>query len=209
MHQVQIAPSILSSDFGRLNEEIASVDEYADLIHCDVMDGHFVPNLTFGPPIIKKIKSKLPLDVHLMTYHPEMYYEALAEKGVYRVHVQVEAVPHLHRQIQKIKDLGMKASAVLNPATSLCMIEHVLEDLDCVLIMSVNPGFGGQKFIQSVLPKIKELRSKAPDINIMVDGGINAETAKLVVEAGANILVAGSHIFKSEDRKAAIDSLRV
>jgi ribulose-phosphate 3-epimerase len=208
MKRVLIAPSILSADFGKLNEEVASIESFADALHIDVMDGHFVPNISFGYPVAKWVKTNLPKEVHLMTFHPDLYYEDYAKMGASIIHIQVEAVQHLHREIQKIKSLGMRASAVLNPATHLSAIEEILDQLDCVLIMSVNPGFGGQEFIPGVLSKIRKLRALMPDLDIEVDGGINAETAKLVVEAGANILVAGSYIFSSSDRKAAIESLR-
>ncbi|MBD3270111.1 ribulose-phosphate 3-epimerase [Candidatus Peregrinibacteria bacterium] len=208
MRKIQVAPSILSADFGKLSEEIASIEAYADALHIDVMDGHFVPNLSFGYPVAKWIKSDLPKEVHLMVYHPENYYDVFAKMNPEIILIQVEAVPHLHRQIQKIKELGIKAGVVLNPATPLSSIEYVLEDLDRVLIMSVNPGFGGQKFISGVLQKIKKLREIAPDLDIEVDGGINEETAALCKEAGANIFVAGSYIFGSENRANAIASLK-
>ena len=215
MPEIKIAPSILSADFGRLNEEIAEVEPYVDYVHVDVMDGHFVPNITLGPPIVKRIKTNLPMDIHLMIENPEDYVEAFV-KAVHdsgNVHqpiigVQVEACTHLDRVIHQIKELGAKAEVVLNPATPLEHIEYVLDDLDQVLLMTVNPGFGGQSFIESVIPKIKELREMAPELDIEVDGGINAETIKLARDAGANVFVAGSYIFGSEDRVAAIESLR-
>lgn len=208
MKKVKIAPSILSSDFGKLNEEIASVEPYSDLLHVDVMDGHFVPNITIGPPIVKCIKTSLPLDCHLMIENPDDYVEAFVKAGANSITIHQEVCPHLNRSIQKIKALGVKAGVSINPATPIEMIEEELEDIDLVLIMSVNPGFGGQEFIESALGKIAALRELAPDIDIEVDGGVNEETAKLCIEAGANILVAGSYIFKSKDRKKAIESLR-
>ncbi len=205
---IKIAPSILSADFGKLNEEIASVEPYVDLLHVDVMDGHFVPNITIGAPVVRCIKSKLPLDLHLMIQHPERFLEDFVKAGAASITVHQEACVHLHRVVQQIKSLGVKAAVSINPATPLEMIEEVLDDVDMVLIMSVNPGFGGQKFIEHVLGKIRELRKLKPDLDIEVDGGINAETARQCVEGGANILVAGSYIFGAEDRKKAIESLR-
>ncbi|MBU0646750.1 ribulose-phosphate 3-epimerase [Patescibacteria group bacterium] len=206
--KIKIAPSILSADFGKLNDEIAEVEPYSDMLHVDVMDGHFVPNITIGPPVVKKIVSKLPLDVHLMIENPQLYIELFVKAGAASITVHQEACTHLHRVIQQIKALGVRAAVALNPATPVETIKHVLNDLDMVLVMSVNPGFGGQKFIPEVLVKIKELRNLKPDLDIEVDGGINAETARQCIEAGANVLVSGSHIFGAKDRKAAIESLR-
>ena len=212
---VKIAPSILSADFARLGEEIKDVERGgADYIHVDVMDGHFVPNITIGPLIVEAIRpvTKLPLDVHLMIENPDQYIEAFARAGADFITVHVEACRHLHRTIQLIKSTGVKAGVVLNPATPVESLKHIIEDVDMVLLMSVNPGFGGQKFISSVLPKIRQVKELAdsvnPDLEIEVDGGVNEETAKLVIEAGANVLVAGSAIFNKEDREAAIASLR-
>ncbi|WP_226643971.1 ribulose-phosphate 3-epimerase [Mesobacillus subterraneus] len=212
---VKIAPSILSADFARLGEEIKDVERGgADYIHVDVMDGHFVPNITIGPLIVEAIRpvTKLPLDVHLMIENPDQYIEAFAKAGADYITVHVEASRHLHRTIQLIKSTGVKAGVVLNPATPVDSLKHIIEDVDMVLLMSVNPGFGGQKFISSVLPKIKQVKELAdalnPDLEIEVDGGVNEETAKLCVEAGANVLVAGSAVFNKEDRGAAIASLR-
>ncbi len=211
-----IAPSILSADFGRLNEEIKTVEPYADMIHVDIMDGHFVPNITFGAPVVAKFKCGRPMDVHLMIENPQNYLEDFA-KAVSKAHgkrtdcyltVHQETCPHLHRVIQQIKKLGMKAAVALNPATPLYTIEPILKDFDMVLLMTVNPGFGGQEFIDAVLPKIEMLRNKAPKLSIQVDGGINDKTAKLAVRAGANILVAGSYIFAAADRKEAIEKLK-
>ncbi|MBI2453728.1 ribulose-phosphate 3-epimerase [Candidatus Peregrinibacteria bacterium] len=212
----QIAPSLLSADFGRLNEEIKSVQSHADMIHVDVMDGHFVPNITFGPPVISKMRCGRPMDVHLMIEHPERCLEEFAE-AVHRAHGKVsdcyltvhqEACPHLHRVIQQIKKLGCRAAVALNPATPLYTVEMMLAEVDMVLLMTVNPGFGGQTFIDAVLPKIEALRNRAPKLGIQVDGGINEKTAKLARRAGANILVAGSYIFGAKDREKAMRSLR-
>jgi ribulose-phosphate 3-epimerase len=212
---VKIAPSILSADFARLGEEIKDVERGgADYIHVDVMDGHFVPNITIGPLIVEAIRpvTKLPLDVHLMIENPDQYIEAFAKAGADYITVHVEASRHLHRTIQLIKSTGVKAGVVLNPATPVDSLKHIIEDLDMVLLMSVNPGFGGQKFISSVLPKIRQVKELAdslnPELEIEVDGGVNEETAKLCIEAGANVLVAGSAVFNKEDRRAAIESLR-
>ncbi|KIY21641.1 MULTISPECIES: ribulose-phosphate 3-epimerase [Mesobacillus] len=212
---VKIAPSILSADFSRLGEEIKDVERGgADYIHVDVMDGHFVPNITIGPLLVEAIRpvTKLPLDVHLMIENPDQYIKAFANAGADYITVHVEACRHLHRTIQLIKSTGAKAGVVLNPATPVENLRHIIEDVDMVLLMSVNPGFGGQKFLTSVLPKIREVKKLAdlyhPELEIEVDGGVNEETAKLVVEAGANVLVAGSAVFNNKDREAAIASLR-
>jgi ribulose-phosphate 3-epimerase len=212
---VKIAPSILSADFARLGEEIKDVERGgADYIHVDVMDGHFVPNITIGPLIVEAIRpvTQLPLDVHLMIENPDQYIEAFAKAGADYITVHVEASRHLHRTIQLIKSTGVKAGVVINPATPVETLKHVIEDIDLVLLMSVNPGFGGQKFISSVLSKIRQVKEMANELNpkleIEVDGGVNEETAKLCIEAGANVLVAGSAVFNKEDRAAAIASLR-
>jgi len=211
----KIAPSILSADFSKLATEIIDVENGgADYIHIDVMDGHFVPNITMGPIVVEAIRpiTKLPLDVHLMIQNPDQYIEAFAKAGADYISVHVEACPHLHRTIQHIKSLGVKAGVVLNPATPIEMIQHIMNDVDLVLLMTVNPGFGGQSFIPAVLPKIKRVKEYADknglNIEIEVDGGVNAETAKLCVDAGANVLVAGSAIYNHKDRKKAIEALK-
>jgi ribulose-phosphate 3-epimerase len=212
---LKIAPSILSADFAKLGEEITAVEKAgADYIHVDVMDGHFVPNITIGPLIVEAIRpvTKLPLDVHLMIDNPDQYIEAFAKAGADYITVHVEACRHLHRTIHHIKSFGIKAGVVLNPATPVNTIEHILKDIDMVLLMSVNPGFGGQKFIPEVLPKIRKVKEMADsigkEIEIEIDGGVNSETARLCIEAGANVLVAGSAIYDQEDYAAAISLIR-
>ncbi|EXX85194.1 ribulose-phosphate 3-epimerase [Paenibacillus darwinianus] len=211
-----IAPSILSADFGRLADEIADADRSGgDWIHVDIMDGHFVPNLTFGPVVMGAVRqaTKLPFDVHLMIQEPERYIADFVRAGADRITVHAEACVHLHRVIHMIKEQGIPAGVALNPATPLNAVKHVLEDLDLVLCMTVNPGFGGQAFIPAVLPKLRELRRmvEARGLDgflIQVDGGINKETAPLVKEAGADVLVAGNAVFAHPDRAAAIAELR-
>ncbi|WP_409275616.1 ribulose-phosphate 3-epimerase [Neobacillus sp. SCS-31] len=212
---VKIAPSILSADFSRLGEEIKDVERGgADYIHVDVMDGHFVPNITIGPLIVEAIRpvTDLPLDVHLMIENPDQYIEAFAKAGADYITVHVEASRHLHRTIHLIKSFGIKAGVVLNPATPVESIKHIIEDVDMVLLMTVNPGFGGQKFIQGVLPKIRQVKAMAlaagKELEIEVDGGVNAETAKLCIEAGATVLVAGSAVYGQVDRAKAIADIR-
>lgn len=213
---IKIAPSILAADFAKLGAEVQDVEQSgADWIHVDVMDGHFVPNITLGPVVVQAIRpyTKLPLDVHLMIEEPDKYISAFAAAGADLISVQVETCPHLHRTIHSIKELDVKAGVVLNPATPLTMIEHVLADVDLILLMTVNPGFGGQAFIPSVLHKISTLRETLlsqglGQVDIQVDGGINEETARSVVTAGANVLVAGSAVFGEQDRKQAIARLR-
>ncbi|MDX7995634.1 ribulose-phosphate 3-epimerase [Bacillus subtilis] len=213
---IKVAPSILSADFAALGNEIKDVEKGgADCIHIDVMDGHFVPNITIGPLIVEAVRpvTDLPLDVHLMIEEPDRYIPAFAKAGADILSVHAEACLHLHRTIQLIKEQGVKAGVVLNPHTPVQVIEHVFDDLDLVLLMTVNPGFGGQKFIHSVLPKIKEVKRMADekgkkDLLIEVDGGVNKETAPLVIEAGANLLVAGSAVYGQSDRKKAISEIK-
>lgn len=212
---IKIAPSILSADFAKLGEEIKDVEQGgADYIHVDVMDGHFVPNITIGPLIVEAIRpiTTLPLDVHLMIENPDAYIGQFAKAGADIITVHVEACKHLHRTIHLIKEHGVKAGVVLNPATPVDTIQHVIDDVDMVLLMTVNPGFGGQKFIKQVLPKIYAVsemaKSKGLSIDIEVDGGVNVETAPLCIEAGANVLVAGSAVYNEKDRGQAIKTIR-
>jgi ribulose-phosphate 3-epimerase len=211
----KIAPSILSADFGRLAEEIAAVEAAgADWIHIDVMDGHFVPNITIGPGVVASLRktTKLPFDVHLMIENPEQYIEAFAAAGSDVITVHVEASRHLHRTLTRIRELGVKAGVSLNPATPLGSIEPVLSDLDILLIMTVNPGFGGQKLISGVLPKIKNAREVisylSPDVLIEVDGGITLDNIRSVADAGADIIVAGAAVFGSENYNRTIEAMK-
>ncbi len=212
---VKVAPSILSADFSRLAEEIKKVEKHADMLHIDVMDGHFVPNITFGPPVVASMRkvTNLPLDVHLMIENPDEFIDAFSNAGANMITVHAEAAKHLNRTISSIKGRNVKAAVALNPVTPLSAIGHIMEDVDMILLMTVNPGFGGQSFIESVLPKIRKLREqidkKKLKAEIEVDGGINAETARLAVSAGADILVAGSYIYGSKNPDAAINSLRI
>lgn len=212
---MKIAPSILSADFANLQRDIEIVEKNgADLIHIDAMDGHFVPNITLGPNVVSALRkiTNLTLDVHLMIDQPERYIDAFAQAGADIITVHVEATKHLHRALQQIKQTGKKCGVVINPATPVSAIEMVLGDVDMVLVMTVNPGFGGQSFIPMTLEKIKQLVALREQHNyrylIEVDGGINDKTAKLCREAGVDIAVAGSYIYDSSDIKAAIDSLK-
>lgn len=212
---VKLAPSLLSADFSRLATELEQLENTGvEILHLDVMDGHFVPNITFGPGLVRDLRpvTELMFDVHLMIEHPENYVAAFVEAGADYITVHAEATVHLHRLIDNIREYGVKAGVALNPGTPLSVIEWVLPQLDMVLLMSVNPGFGGQKFIPQVLPKIKALKAmiteQGLDIPIQIDGGINKETAPLVVAAGAEILVAGSAIFGQPDVGQAVQAIK-
>lgn len=212
---VLVAPSILSADFGRLAEEIRAVEAAgADLVHVDVMDGRFVPNLTIGPVVVEAARraTKLPLDVHLMIVEPEKYVDAFAKVGASRISVHAEACPHLHRALQQIRAAGAMPAVALNPSTPLSAVEEVLGEVGMVLVMSVNPGFGGQSFIPAAVDKIRRLKGMADarglKFDIEVDGGVAPGTAPQVVSAGANVLVAGNAVFKAKDYAQAIRALR-
>lgn len=212
---IKIAPSILSADFSRLGDQVEMLDDGgADYIHIDVMDGHFVPNLTIGPIVIKALRdrTRLPFDVHLMMNNPMDYIDDFVDAGADIITVHAEVLPHLHGAIQQIKRRGVKAAVSLNPSTPLEVLNYVLADLDMVLLMSVNPGFGGQEFIPAVMGKIKELNRRicesGLDIDIQVDGGISTDNIREIRLAGANVFVAGSAIFKSQNPKDMIKRLR-
>jgi ribulose-phosphate 3-epimerase len=213
---VKVAPSILSADFARLGEQVAEAESGGgDYIHVDVMDGHYVPNITIGPLVVKAVRqcTQLPLDVHLMIESPERYLGSFSTAGADNLTVQVETCPHLHRTVHQIKELGCRAGVALNPSTPVVMLENILADVDLVLVMTVNPGFGGQSFIEGSLAKIRQVRAMldglGSEAEIEVDGGINPETASRVVEAGADVLVAGSAVFgAAEGIAAAISGIR-
>lgn len=215
MQKLMMAPSILSADFSRLGEEIRAVEKAgADIIHVDVMDGHFVPNITIGPPVVASVRkvTDLPLDVHLMITDADRYIEDFARAGADWITVHVEVCPHLHRTVGRIKELGKKAGAVLNPATPLASLDEILGDLDLVMLMSVNPGFGGQSFIRSSIRKIQTLRKMIAErglgVGIEVDGGISPATIGDVAGAGANIFVAGSAVFGQQDYAKVIREMK-
>jgi ribulose-phosphate 3-epimerase len=216
MSSVKVAPSILSADFGRLADEVKAVEAAgADYIHVDVMDGRFVPNITIGPVVVEAVKkaTRLPLDVHLMIVEPEKYIGDFVKAGASIITVHVETCPHLHRTLEQVRHAGAKPSVVLNPSTPLAAIEEILADVTQVLVMSVNPGFGGQSFIPASVDKVRRLRAMLDArgltaVDIEVDGGINATTSKQVIAAGANVLVAGNAVFRERDYRAAIAALR-
>lgn len=214
-NKILIAPSILSADFARLGEEVEAVEAAgADWIHVDVMDGRFVPNITIGPLVVKALRkvTKLPLDVHLMIVEPEKYIDAFAEAGADTITIHVEACTHLHRALHHIRSLKKRASVVLNPSTHESSIEYVMNELDQILVMSVNPGFGGQSMIPEVLPKVRAIRRMIDErklpIDLEIDGGITVETAPQAIAAGARALVAGNAVFNTKDYKAAIAAIR-
>jgi ribulose-phosphate 3-epimerase len=211
----KIAPSILSADFSRLGEEIAAIEAAgADYVHVDVMDGHFVPNITIGPLVVEAARrvTKLPLDVHLMISNPDLYIPSFAEAGADIIVVHAEATVHLHRTVQLIKSLGKRAGVSLNPATPLSVLDYVLEDLDLVLLMTVNPGFGGQSFIEACIPKIQALRGtldrRGLEAELEVDGGVKIDNIARIAHAGADVFVAGSAVFNSPDYAATITELK-
>ena len=213
---IKIAPSLLAADFGHLAVSLAQIEEDADLLHLDVMDGHFVPNISFGLPVIKAVKqlTNLPLDVHLMITNPDVFLAAFVEAGADIITVHAEACSHLHRTVSAIKNLDCKVGVALNPHTPLYVLDYILQDIDLVLIMSVNPGYGGQSFIQSMLPKISQVAALVQrsglshQVVISVDGGINIENVRAVSEAGAQIVVAGSAVFKAVNPSQAIRDLK-
>ena len=212
---IKIAPSILSADFSCLGEEVKRIEKGgADLVHIDVMDGHYVPNITFGPPVIKCLRkvTDMPFDVHLMIEEPEKYIKDFVDAGADYITVHVESTVHLHRTIQLIKSFGIKAGAVLNPATSIDTLEYILEDLDMVLIMTVNPGFGGQSFIEATKTKVRKLRKiideKNLDIDIQVDGGVKVENIGEIAACGANVFVAGSAVYGSSNIEQTITEMK-
>jgi len=214
-HGTLIAPSLLSADFARLGEEVRAVEKAgADWLHVDVMDGRFVPNITIGPLVIQAVRreTSLPLDVHLMIESPERYVDAFAKAGANTIGVHAEACPHLHRTVQAIREAGARAAVAINPSTPASAVQEVLGDVDQVLVMTVNPGFGGQKFIEGMLPKIEQLRrwidERGLDVSLEVDGGIGVETIGRAARAGADVFVAGTAVFGARDRAQAIAALR-
>ncbi len=205
MKKILIAPSLLGIDYGRINEAVKALEPFSDLFHVDVMDGNFVPNLSIGAMVVAKIKTKIPLDCHLMITHPEKYIQSYAKAGAYSITIHAEASSDIERDVALIKAAGCKACVAINPGTPVEKISAVLPRLNMICVMSVVPGFGGQKFMPQALPKIEWLRKNYPELDIQIDGGITEETAPLAVKAGANILVAGSYLLKSKDpAKAAM-----
>ena len=211
---IKIAPSLLSADFSRLADELATIESGADILHLDVMDGHFVPNITLGPPVIKALRAhtKLAFDCHLMIEQPQLYIDRFLDAGADMISIHYEAEPHLQRALQMIRDGGAKAGIALNPATPAEVLSTAIEFCDYVLVMTVNPGFGGQKFIEPCVAKIRHIagliRQRGVNVEIEVDGGVDRKTAPLVTAAGATILVAGSAVFGQGDRAAAMESIR-
>ncbi|MCI8646807.1 MAG: ribulose-phosphate 3-epimerase [Firmicutes bacterium] len=212
---MQLAPSILSADFSRLGEDVSLVEQAgADVIHVDVMDGHFVPNISYGAVVMKSLlgRTKLPFDVHLMIEHPDQYVEDFVTEQTEYITVHQEACTHLHRTLQHIKGLGVKAGVALNPATPLAALDYILEEADLILIMSVNPGFGGQKFIPSALRKVRELKAlkkkQGLGFTIEIDGGVSLDNVKTITDAGVELVVAGSSVFKADDVKARVRTFR-
>lgn len=209
-----IAPSILAADFSRLGEEIKLIEQVADWVHIDVMDGHFVPNISFGTPIMESIRplTRLPFDVHLMIEKPERYIESFANAGANLINVHAETSPHLHRTCQQIRELDLAVGVTLNPATPLSVLEEILPEVDMVLLMSVNPGFGGQRYIEAITDKIMRLRQMIDErglkVHIQVDGGVSSKNIKTLWDAGANVFVAGSAVFKADDPVAEIKRMK-
>ena len=207
--EIKIFPSVLAADLGNLQSEIDRADEFSDGIHYDVMDGSFVPNLSYGAPVLKCLKSKNIFDAHLMVQNPDILLEDFARAGAGMLSVHFEACQNVHRTLQRINELGMKSGIALNPGTSYEMAYESIKKADFVLVMSVTPGFGGQKFLPEILEKIQKIRRDFPKKDIQVDGGITDKTASLVIEAGANLLVAGSYLFGADDFSSAVESLKV